>query len=432
LIQTWRALLIRPAALPLWVLCLTLPPAAAFAVTLTDVRIGVHPDYTRVVLETDAKAPYIVDTGEREIVVHVDAAAAAEAVTAKSPHLIWAKVEPTPIGADVRLQLKQPIDVKAMVLSSPNRIVLDLYPKKGVAQPLPAPELLPEQEPAVTAEAPPEARPMVEEPTQAELDEFASGELSAEDLADDVAAGAELAPLANAEPAPEATGAEPGVETGGASETEMEAPPAPSAPTVEELAAEPTPAEAEAPAAEAAAQAAPEPTPPTTPLAPAPSGSRFGSPYALAAAALALLLVFLFLRRRLRGGDKAAPLLRDMDGTEPFPPLQRAVVDEGAPASPQSLFDVEAEALVAPPKDDDSLPQLRQPQREPVDETDRRIGQLERRIEELVDARERLERQVAAQTEELRVQRAAIARTQRVLRSVAPRGDDEPSSDPVK
>ena len=44
----------------------------------------------------------------------------------------------------------------------------------------------------------------------------------------------------------------------------------------------------------------------------------------------------------------------------------------------------------------------------------------------------RLERQVAAQTEELRVQRAAIARTQRVLRTVAPRGDEEPSSDPVK
>jgi hypothetical protein len=53
------------------------------------------------------------------------------------------------------------------------------------------------------------------------------------------------------------------------------------------------------------------------------------------------------------------------------------------------------------------------------EETERRIAELERRIEQLAEARERLERQVAAQTEELRVQRAAIARTQRVVRSIA-------------
>lgn len=52
-----------------------------------------------------------------------------------------------------------------------------------------------------------------------------------------------------------------------------------------------------------------------------------------------------------------------------------------------------------------------------------RVKDLERRIEQLAEARERLERQVAAQTEELRVQRAAIARTQRVVRSMT-KGDD--------
>lgn len=86
---------------------------AAGAVTLTDVRVGVHGDHTRIVLETDGKAPYIVDAGEKEIIVHVDAAAMAEAVTAKSPHLLWAKVEPTQIGADIRLSLKQ--DRKSVV-----------------------------------------------------------------------------------------------------------------------------------------------------------------------------------------------------------------------------------------------------------------------------------------------------------------------------
>ena len=52
-------------------------------------------------------------------------------------------------------------------------------------------------------------------------------------------------------------------------------------------------------------------------------------------------------------------------------------------------------------------------------EMKRRVEALEGRVDELVDARDRLERQVAAQTEELRVQRAAIARTQRAVRNLA-------------
>jgi hypothetical protein len=54
-----------------------------------------------------------------------------------------------------------------------------------------------------------------------------------------------------------------------------------------------------------------------------------------------------------------------------------------------------------------------------------RVEALEGRIDELVDARDRLERQVAAQTEELRVQRAAIARTQRAVRNLARPEDGE-------
>ncbi|HEB89162.1 MAG TPA: hypothetical protein ENI85_06295 [Deltaproteobacteria bacterium] len=58
-------------------------------------------------------------------------------------------------------------------------------------------------------------------------------------------------------------------------------------------------------------------------------------------------------------------------------------------------------------------------------EMNRRVEMLEGRIDELVDARDRLERQVAAQTEELRVQRAAIARTQRAVRNLARPEDEE-------
>ena len=59
-----------------------------------------------------------------------------------------------------------------------------------------------------------------------------------------------------------------------------------------------------------------------------------------------------------------------------------------------------------------------------VDELRRTAGdRLEPGVARLVDARDRLERQVAAQTEELRVQRAAITRTQRAVRNLG-RGEE--------
>jgi hypothetical protein len=65
-----------------------------------------------------------------------------------------------------------------------------------------------------------------------------------------------------------------------------------------------------------------------------------------------------------------------------------------------------------------------------VRELERRVASLETRLDEVVDSRERLERQVAAQTEELRVQRAAIARTQRAVRNLS-RPDEENITEPA-
>jgi hypothetical protein len=65
-----------------------------------------------------------------------------------------------------------------------------------------------------------------------------------------------------------------------------------------------------------------------------------------------------------------------------------------------------------------------------VHDLERRMGQLEAKLAESNEARERLERQVAAQSEELRVQRAAIARTQRALRTMS-RGDEEKATEPA-
>jgi hypothetical protein len=152
----------------------------------------------------------------------------------------------------------------------------------------------------------------------------------------------------------------------------------------------------------------------------------------LAAAVAALFALFLFLRRRLRSADKAVFPEQPDAAHAPYEPPQRAVPVAGPSAKGESLFDVEADALDSLPKEEEAPLRLRHASAGSEDEIERRIAHLERRIEELVDARERLERQVAAQTEELRVQRAAIARTQRVLRTVAPRPDDEPSSEPVR
>jgi len=63
-------------------------------------------------------------------------------------------------------------------------------------------------------------------------------------------------------------------------------------------------------------------------------------------------------------------------------------------------------------------------------EFEQRMANLETRLDEMGEAKERLERQVAAQTEELRVQRAAIARTQRALRNLS-RSDDESPTEPA-
>jgi hypothetical protein len=65
-----------------------------------------------------------------------------------------------------------------------------------------------------------------------------------------------------------------------------------------------------------------------------------------------------------------------------------------------------------------------------VQEMMTRLGTLETRLEESNEARERLESQVAAQSEELRVQRAAIARTQRALRSLS-RTDEDQATEPA-
>jgi hypothetical protein len=198
------------------------------------------------------------------------------------------------------------------------------------------------------------------------------------------------------------------------------------------------------------------------------------SPMGLGAiGAVVLLIGVVFVMRRRRASEDEDPLYTVMSAEDAGPPVDAEIEEAPAPMRSAPIWEPDAfEASeptpktgphqlafgarsvpepaavadadeIAPPDDSDSIfggepvpaPVIATPAPAPApiavaqpvavagadmtEETERRIADLERRIEQLAEARERLERQVAAQTEELRVQRAAIARTQRVVRSIA-------------
>lgn len=105
------------------------------------------------------------------------------------------------------------------------------------------------------------------------------------------------------------------------------------------------------------------------------------------------------------------------------PPSEPVSVTTVGDDESDSIFAAEPEVIAAPAPEIAPAFAPTEPVLSPVAsisaEVERRVAELERRLEQLTEARERLERQVAAQTEELRVQRAAIARTQRVVRTIA-------------
>ena len=132
------------------------------------------------------------------------------------------------------------------------------------------------------------------------------------------------------------------------------------------------------------------------------------------------------------------------------PPVAGPEFDVEAPSdfstAPDSIFD-DASQGEAPMNQDMDLPADRSPFDAPpagapsmggaspdvaqmLEAFERRIQGLEQKLEEASEAREKLERQVAAQSEELRVQRAAIARTQRALRTMS-RGDEDKATEPA-
>jgi hypothetical protein len=444
---------IRPAVLGAVVWCSIVFAAAGFASNLKDVRVGPHGEYTRVVLETDAKVSYSLNQSADVVTIELQASATPKAVTAKSQQLSWVRVEPAGASSLVRIELKGPARVKQMVLSGPNRIVLDVY--GDVAS-------------ATQAAARPEPAPVVAEPAPvAALPPGIAETAATGPRADDEAALIQREADALLGPEP---GAVPGDELAA---TE-------GLPSDDSRVGDGEIAAAEAPAPEAKPA-----LPPRLQATKAKKGvlDWLLDPYILLGLAVVMAGLFFILRRQRPAPQAVAAPPRDESesASSLFAPASDSAADTETIATDEServgSFEVSGEArdesAAAPrtaPADEGGSPfEFEAPDVDPekpevgrahgatlstigavtstaayetkaptatgglsMAELDRRLALLEQRLEEVIDAKDRLERQVSAQTEELRVQRAAIARTQRVLRTVVRPEDDQPSEPVLK
>jgi hypothetical protein len=504
--------------------------APALAARVIDVRVGRHPEFTRVVFELDDRAGYRVvrkasESGGEDLLVYLDAASSGEKTLGGDRAVLERlEVKPREAGTAARIRLnREGLLVKEMILARPPRIVLDVvHPAamieaaraKAAPAPKPAPAAArePKPEPVKTAAAPtPAAKPTPEpaakptpkpvakptpkpvapaaeppkpqaapvpapkqEPTPALAPPSAApvptAKAPAPPAPEPEVEPPQPKPQARTEPAPPPSRAEPG------------APPAPPEETLEPELAPETTGVAQVPSAkEPAAAPAAQPTPPPRERPPVPPArvpepaaepaapglglvSKLG--IAGAVAGVALLVVFVLLRRRgaARVEEEVAESFEAgaADREDPFAGLRSArsdtteIIDPTAAGAAASLFDEDSTPAAAPEQEEQKELDMdlhttssEAPTRanltaqrtgsggaaegdlmQVVRELERRMAHLETRLDEEVDARERLERQVAAQTEELRVQRAAIARTQRALRNMT-RPEDEAATEPA-
>jgi len=452
----------------------------ARSASVVEVRVGRHPTFTRVVFELDSPSGYRVERQEgagglTTFVVTLEASSQSRTIASKSPLLASVSVEGQKGRSVARIRLRQGgLRLKEMILAGPPRIVLDVMSPEAEAQSLSGRDLDP---PAVTARAPAPATEAPRPPAPAPAAPRAAppapahaapprapapGPVAQPEVAAPLGSGA--APARPADEAPEATEALPPLE-----ESPLAQGPVPAAPPPRAAPAPEAPRRSTAPPA---ASARPEATAVARPSGP------FGLPVdttvlgAAAAGVLAVVLVTLLAlrRRRPRDGDGfGAEPLSGEPGASPFEAFRSGEAGDGygglesgsdatrgpggraerAPFadSAVSLFDddedkgedamqrMETQAGAATAMDA-GLPMARGAVRgdsdlsRVVSELERRLAQAEARLDETVETCERLERQVAAQSEELRVQRAAIARTQRALRSLS-RTEEEQATEPA-
>ena len=435
----------RTLAAPLAALLLAAP---AWSAEIVDVRIGRHPEFTRIVFELDQQTGYRIKRTQRDLIVTLEATSKAWSIGRRgSVESVQVDAGATESVAKIRLR-NTDVRVQEMILANPARIVLDL---KGEVPVAPRAAAKPSAEKPVSRPAPqPVVKKPVSRPAPQPVVEKPVARPAPEPLVEK--------PIARPVP-------------------EMPRAPAPAPEPDVPLDIEPMPSFVKvAPAPPAPKPVVAPPKPPKPMVASGIQGAvskllanpmLLGGGAAAAIVVIALLVVVLRRRRAIPNDLDVTAIAGDADaagsgavaGAEDdlFGDLDSALADAGAaetrtrssiPPSGSSIFDDDDPMKVATSKQGDAqmkqdlsdMPTSATAARSSstgsgdmgriVRELQSRMAALETKLEEANEARERLERQVAAQSEELRVQRAAIARTQRALRSMS-RSDDDKASEPA-
>ena len=478
--------------------------SGATASEVVDLRIGAHPEFTRIVFELDRPTGYRIERsvgpdGNPELVVSLDANSIPRKVRSQKSLIGLIRITPKGSGSVAHIELnREGLKLKEMILANPPRIVLDVLgpkastsgtpvaslskprvaavavkkpaaPKQAPAKKLPA-RVVPKTKPApqiatkpktgslkpVVAPTPavPKAAPVVspkaalpveivvlDEPSEGGLPGMGTAMLSQTNRPSDRLAG--LKPSAERLP-----GLEPPFPSEGANADEEMG-----TGTVAFLVAlvivfaagvvyfrrrgDPEVLDSES----ESTYAPPGPRLGGNPFSEAVE-SEEGNPESALEATEAPQPFALTQEdadsegRRLEASDLDLDHEDDDKPVEPVDEpligysLGQSLAESGAPTASAAPF-ASSQSVVAESPSAGGFAQTESP---PVVEVagvteafEGRIAELESRLEEARDARERLERQVAAQTEELRVQRAAIARTQRAVRNLNRNGEEAPT-----
>ncbi len=479
----------------------TAPLGALWAAEVLDLRVGVHPDYTRVVFELDRPAGYKVERGNgpSELVVTLKAGSIVRYLNPTKSLIDSIKLEPTATGSKARVVLaRDGLSLKEMILASPPRIVLDvILPKPVAARAQPVSRSVAAAGKPATAKAnpkpaakPPAPKKQANAPVAKPAKRIAAGSKPSKPVIT-LEASRRRAPV-SAPLAKNSDSRQPrsGQAAGGKA---------------------PAPAKLSSKPASAWPASAPES------LEADDSTSMAKQIFALVGLAAVLVAWGVVRRRRGRvplpsrskretadpqvGSDESNPFAgmdspaeetlalaaasadsASLDSSPTFldsPPLDSPPVDsppvdsqtvspDGSPPTlPDGSWGPATEIALAAEEDDAELALFgemneahkeaapTEPQesaasqalgvepvgvdpyqagREAAEEAmalvrglEERVASLQGRLEEAIDSREGIERQMAAQNEELRVQRAAIARTQRAVRNISrPEGENRP------
>ena len=462
----------------------------ATASEVVDLRIGAHEDFTRIVFELDRPTGYRIERaspspGVSELVVSIDATSIPRKVNNKDALIGLVTVTPKGKGslAEIRLS-REGLRLKEMILSSPPRIVLDILDTPVAAKaPAAAPSVAkksakPKAKASKKATAKPVVKPAAKPKAKPDSKPKASSEPTrivsvpapkAKPASGSKATSSEKKPkvVVRTVPASEPIAAvrleKPKVAE--ARERALEDPQEPMGRNLAVL-------ELEAEEVVRVQPAVPDPDRVLEQFKAPPEEEESGNGMLWATLLGVIVLGAVVVLRRRRSGDDGDDGFDEgvevgggpAESENPF--ATRPTLVEAAPFEDEAVESVEATAdieLELGDIDDEaekeeapvdshlfasetSLSQdaeagfqelLGEPEPSGDEETrrllaefERRAEGLERRLEEASEARERLERQVAAQTEELRVQRAAIARTQRAVRNMN-RPDDQPPTEPA-